>query len=125
MPIQRIVVYADAAPKTPMRATPTALRRWAEVTSSRPWASVGVVEFMDGRLSVAPLAIGDGEGLERSEVGRAIRTTPRKDIMPATCSLRVKGWWRRIEQAQQATMGARKVITVASERGRYSRESLG
>ena len=119
------MVYADAAPKTPMRATPTALRRWAEVTSSRPWASVGVVEFMDGRLSVAPLAIGDGEGLERSEVGRAIRTTPRKDIMPATCSLRVKGWWRRIEQAQQATMGARKVITVASERGRYSRESLG
>ncbi len=54
-------MYADAAPKTPMRATPTALRRWAEVTLSRPWASVGVVEFMDGRLSAAPLAIGDGE----------------------------------------------------------------
>ena len=119
------MVYADAAPKTPMRATPTALRRWAEVTLSRPWASVGDVEFIDGRLSVAPLATGDGEWLERREVGRAMRTTPRKEIMPTTCSLRVKGWWRRIEQAQQATMGARKVITVASERGRYSRESLG
>ena len=45
--------------------------------------------------------------------------------MAASCSLRVKGSWRRIEQAQQATIGARKVITVASERGRYSRESLG
>ena len=118
------MVYADAAPKTPMRATPTAVRRWAEVTLSRPWASMGVVEFMAGRLSVAPLAIGDGEGLERRDVGRAMRTTPRKETMPAICSLRVKGWWSRIEQAQQATIGARKVITVASERGRYSRESL-
>ena len=117
------MVYADAAPKTPIRATPTALRRWAEVTLSKPCESVGVVEFIVGRLSVAPLASGGGEELERREVGRAMRTTPRKETMAANCSLRVKGWWRRIEQAQQATIGARKVITVASERGRYSRES--
>ena len=45
-------------------------------------------------------------------------------MMPAICSVRVKGSWIRMLQAQQATMGARKVITVASERGRYCRESL-
>lgn len=48
-----------------------------------------------------------------------MRTTPRKAIAPAICSLRVNGSWIRIEQAQQATFGARKVITTASERGRY------
>ena len=57
------------------------------------------------------------------EAGRAMRTTPRKEMMPATCSLRVNGSFRRIEQAQQATIGARKPITVASDKGRYLRES--
>lgn len=52
-----------------------------------------------------------------------MRTTPRKEIKPAICSLRVNGSWRRNEQAQQATIGARKVITVASESGRYWSES--
>ena len=85
------MVYADAAPKTPIRATPTALRRWAEVTLSRPCESVGVVEFMVGRPSVAPFPTGNGEEVERKEVGRAMRTTPRKETMAANCSLRVKG----------------------------------
>ena len=53
-----------------------------------------------------------------------MRTTPRKEMIPAICSLRVNGSWRRNEQAQEATIGARKVITVASDRGRYLRESL-
>jgi hypothetical protein len=37
--------------------------------------------------------------------------------------MRVKGSWRRREQAQQEREGARKVMTVASARGRYWRES--
>lgn len=78
---------------------------------------------MEGRLSVPPLPAGVGEELGRREVGRAIRTTPRKEIRAAYCSERVNGSWIRMEQAQQATVGARKVITVASDRGRYSRES--
>ena len=52
-----------------------------------------------------------------------MRTTPKKEMTPAICSLRENGSWRRNEQAQQATIGARKVITVASDRGRYSSES--
>ena len=58
-----------------------------------------------------------------SEVGLAMRTTPKKEMMPAICSLRVNGSLIRMEQAQQATVGAKNVITVASDRGRYCRES--
>lgn len=80
--------------------------------------------FVDGRGSLAPLAGGvEPDLFWRREVGRAMSMTPKKEIMPAICSLRVKGSWRRMEQAQQATTGARKVMTVASERGRYSSES--
>ncbi len=73
------------------------------------------------RLPV-PLAEWELDGDGRREVGRAIKITPRKETRPAICSARVKGSWISMEQAQQATMGARKVMTVASDRGRYSRE---
>ena len=71
--------------------------------------------------SAEPLAIETAEeGLwpERSEVGRAITTTPRREMRPQMRSVRVKGWCRRMEQAKQAAMGARKVMTVASAIGR-------
>ena len=61
--------------------------------------------------------------LGKNDVGRAIRTTPRKETRPAIWEERVKGSCMRTEQAQQATIGARKVITVASESGRYWSES--
>ena len=59
-----------------------------------------------------------------SDDGLAMKTTPTNETTPATCSLLVNGSLIRIEQAQQATVGARNVITVASERGRYCNESL-
>lgn len=59
-----------------------------------------------------------------SEVGLAMKTTPMNETTPATCSLLVNGSLIKIEQAQQATVGPKKVITVASERGKYCRESL-
>ena len=39
-------------------------------------------------------------------------------MRPQIRSVRVKGWCRRKEQAKQAAMGARKVMTVASAMGR-------
>lgn len=107
---------------------PTAERRWAEVTVWVTFVVVleGRVKFVVGVLS-EPLASGVEEGeegeVEKREVGCAMRTTPKRETRPAICSVRVKGSWRRTEQAQQAKIGARKVMTVASERGRYSRET--
>ena len=80
---------------------------------------------MEGTLSVSPseksrVVVWD----EKREDGRAIMTTPAREIIPAICSMRVKGSWRRMEQAQQATIGARNVITVASPNSRYCRESI-
>ena len=90
-PIQRIVVYATAAPRTPINAAPTALRRCAGVTCSSPVAIALVVLAM-GIPSLAPLATGVEElSPENREIGRAIRTTPASEKMPAICSLREKG----------------------------------
>ncbi len=72
--------------------------------------------FVKGALSAIPLA--SGISAEAEENGRAMRKTPKKEIRPAICSVRVKGSLMRMEQAQQATMGARNVITVASASGR-------
>ena len=84
-----------------------------------------MVTLVEGNPSPAPLATGGtSERRGSRDVGRAMRTTPRKETMPAICSLPPNGSWRRNEQAQQATIGARKVITVASDRGRYCSESL-
>ena len=57
------------------------------------------------------------------ETGRAIRTTPNSEMYAAICSIRVKGSLMRKEHAQQASEGARKVMTVASASGRYNNES--
>ena len=59
----------------------------------------------------------------KKEAGCAMRTTPTKETAPASCSLRVNVSARSREQTQFATMGAMKVITVASARGRYRTES--
>ena len=85
-----------------------------------------MVTLVEGIPSPAPLATGGtSECFGSRDVGRAMRTTPRKEIMAAICSLRVNGSSRRMnEQAQQATIGARKVMTVASLSGRYWSESL-
>jgi len=48
-----------------------------------------------------------------------MRMTPAREIRPPSCSVRVKGSLMNLEHAQQLTVGARKVMTVASERGRY------
>ena len=56
-------------------------------------------------------------------MGCAINTTPRKETKAATCCERVKGSFTRTQHAAQATLGARKVITVASAIGKYRRES--
>jgi len=75
-------------------------------------------------MSPSPLAGGE-VGLIKpanSEVGRAIRTTPTIDTKAAYCSIRVKGSLMKMEHAQQAKLGARKVMTVASASGRYRRE---
>lgn len=58
------------------------------------------------------------------DVGRAISITPRREINAPICCERVKGSLMRIQHAAQATLGARKVITVASAIGRYRRESV-
>ena len=52
-----------------------------------------------------------------------MNTTPRSEIKAATCCERVKGSLIRTQHAAQATLGARKVITVASAMGKYRRES--
>jgi hypothetical protein len=70
--------------------------------------------------SESPLAGGTGSlpGEEKSDIGRAIRTTPKRETYAAICSIRVKGSLIRKEQAQHARLGARNVMTVASARGR-------
>src|ERR1700761_983604 len=78
-----------------------------------------------GIASPSPLAGGvDDDPDENREVGLAISTTPNNEIMAAICSILVKGSWMRYEQAQHAILGAKKVITVASARGRYMSESM-
>jgi len=47
-----------------------------------------------------------------------MRMTPKKEMRPPSCSVRVKGSLRRTEQAQQESDGVMKVITVASASGR-------
>ncbi len=53
-----------------------------------------------------------------------MRTTPKSDTYAAICSMRVNGSLIIKEQAQQARLGARKVMTVASLSGKYCKESI-
>lgn len=62
--------------------------------------------------------VGDGLWPERRLLGRAMTTTPRREIRLQMRSVRVKGWCKKMEQAKQAAKGARKVMTVASAMGR-------
>lgn len=62
--------------------------------------------------------VGDWLWPERRLLGRAMTTTPRREIRPQMRSVRVKGWCKKIEQAKHAAKGARKVMTVASAMGR-------
>jgi len=54
-----------------------------------------------------------------------MRMTPAREMRPPSCSVWVKGSLMNLEQAQQETVGARKVMTVASERGRYCKDPTG
>ena len=78
-------MYAIAAPNTPSMATPTAAARWAGVTSSKLLAEcclgavLVVLALPLGAKSPFPLAGGvEGEDA-KSDVGRAIRTTPKRE----------------------------------------------
>ena len=87
---------------------------------------MGLVAFAEAMPPSMPVPEGTVVGCDEcgnNEEGRAMRTTPKKEMIPATCSLRVKGSLIRMEQAQQATVGAKNVITVASDKGRYCSES--
>jgi len=55
---------------------------------------------------------------EKKEVGRAMKMTPTKATSEQTFSTLVNGSLIKKEQAQQVSEGARKVMTVASARGR-------
>jgi hypothetical protein len=73
-----------------------------------------------GAPSAFPVAGGivlDSE--EKRDAGLAIRTTPKSEMYAAICSIRVNRSFKKNEHAQQDSEGARKVITVASARGRY------
>lgn len=76
--------------------------------------------WVDGMASALPDALVDPfeDEAGMNDVGRAMRTTPRKETRPATCSERVNGSFIRTQHAAQATLGARNVMTVASASGR-------
>jgi len=65
------------------------------------------------------------ESREKRDAGRAIKTTPRRENIDAKNSVLVNDSFREgiSEQANEAMMGAKKVITVASESSRYASES--
>ena len=83
--------------------------------------------MFEGTKSPSPLAGGTGssecDSAAKREAGRAMRNTPKRDTYAAICSMRVNGSLMRKLHAQQASDGARKVMTVASASGRYSNES--
>lgn len=82
MPIHRIEVNAPAAPRTPIMATVTAERRWEEVGMVKEEGSVGsiVVDVVFEGMVVVELELDEEV---KNEVGRAIRTTPRREIRDA------------------------------------------
>ena len=92
-------------------------------TSARTWRFTADVVFVPGPVTIAVAFVAGEKSPEKRDAGWAIKSTPIRDITAASCSKRVNGSWIKSEQAQQLTIGARKVITVASAIGRYSRES--
>ena len=118
-----MIVYAHAAPHTPMRLTPMAVMRCKGVTLLKllvPGSLLRVVLFPALRV----FEMSEEESWVKMDVGRAIRITPKKDMMPAICSTRLNGSWSSIEHIQHVRSGARKVMTVASASGRYIKASI-
>jgi hypothetical protein len=77
-PIQRIEVSAPAAPSTPINARPIADRRSSAVGIGNSFA-VSVPDIdVEFAISYSG-SIGVEEEKEKNEVGRAIRTTPRRE----------------------------------------------
>ena len=116
------MVKADAEPRTPIRPTATAMRRWVGVTMLGMSVSTGFV-WLVGASVFAIVVSGEGSRSQESWKGRAMRSTPSKDTTPAICSIRVKGSLSKMEQAQHTTSGARNEMTVASDKGRKIKES--
>lgn len=81
---------APAAPRTPTSATATAEARWADVGIGKV-ASMGcdVVELVGTGRGV----VDDGE--EKKDVGRAMSTTPRREMREAYWAERGKGSLRK------------------------------
>jgi len=79
-------------------------------------------------MASKPLEAGTGslecDSAENNETGLAIKTTPNSEMYAAICSILVNGSLMKYEHAQQASDGERNVMTVASARGRYIRESM-
>jgi len=76
-------------------------------------------------IAISPSPLVGGEFAEEwnIDVGLAMNMTPMNDTRVLSFSTLVKGCLRRKEQTQHESPGARKVMTVASAKGRYSRES--
>ena len=68
LPIQRIVVSAQAVPRTPTRAARTAERRWEDVTVEKSPGADEVL-LVIGKASEKLLARGAGEEVEKKELG--------------------------------------------------------
>jgi hypothetical protein len=84
------MVKTAAEPRTPSIATATAERRWAEVGAGK--------KASRGRSVDVPLAgmdVADGEDEVKKDVGRAIRTTPSREMRDAYCAERGKGSFRK------------------------------
>ncbi len=82
---------APAEPRTPSIATPTALNLCAFVGVGKSWGGDEVpfndLDEMGSRLA------GDDE---KKDVGRAMSTTPRREIKDAYCADRGKGSRRKM-----------------------------
>ena len=76
----------EAAPHTPINAMPIPLKRWPSVTSLGSLVSGVIVELVNVMPPSVPLALDNGAvEAGKSDVGRAIRMTPRIDTKPAIC----------------------------------------
>jgi hypothetical protein len=86
-----MVVKAPAAPSTPSIATATAERRWAEVGTGKfaSYGSGSVLLYEMGNSGVG------GEALEKKDVGRAIKITPRREMREAYWAERGNGSLRK------------------------------
>jgi len=85
-----MVVMAPAAPRTPTKATLIAERRCAEVGVAKLFP-VAVVEFVPSEDGIVVCVEED----VKNEIGRAINTTPKREMREAYCADRGKGSCRK------------------------------